>query len=54
MNKAMSSALYGVVEVDWGIFAGFTALLAFCALLASLLPAHRASRLDPVSALRDV
>jgi putative ABC transport system permease protein len=53
MNRAMSSALYGVVDVDWRIFAGLTGLLAFCALLAGFLPAHRASRLDPMSALRD-
>jgi ABC-type lipoprotein release transport system permease subunit len=48
----MSSALYGVVRLDWLTLAGAAAVLAASAALAGWLPALRASRTDPVVALR--
>jgi ABC-type transport system, involved in lipoprotein release, permease component len=50
--KAMAGALYGVSFIDpvaWGTAIG---LLFLVAALANLIPAHRASVVDPSSALR--
>lgn len=53
MIRAMSSALYGVIQLDAATFAGLTLILAVCAMAAGYIPAFRASRLDPMAALRD-
>jgi putative ABC transport system permease protein len=53
MIRAMSSALFGVVQIDPATFAALTLALAFCAVAAGFVPAWRASRLDPVVALRN-
>jgi predicted permease len=53
MIRAMSSALFGVVQMDLLTFAALTLTLAFCAVAAGFIPALRASRLDPVTALRN-
>jgi putative ABC transport system permease protein len=50
--RLLSSQLYGVSARDPLIYAGISLLLALVALFASLLPALRASRVDPMSALR--
>jgi predicted permease len=52
MIRAMSSALFGVIQLDATTFAGLTLILAVCAVAAGYIPALRASRLDPVTALR--
>ena len=52
MLRAMSSVLYGVVRIDAGTFLGLTLLLALSAVAAGYVPAHRAARVDPVTALR--
>jgi len=44
--------LYGVTPTDRLTFASVTALLALIALFACWLPALRASRVDPLEALR--
>jgi putative ABC transport system permease protein len=50
--KLMSSVLYGVVRFDVLVFAGMVTTLAVSAVLAGYFPALRASRVDPVTALR--
>jgi putative ABC transport system permease protein len=52
MLHAMSSVLYGVMRIDGGAFAGLTLLLALAAVAAGYIPAHRAARVDPLTALR--
>lgn len=51
-TRWMSSLLYGVAPLDWVTFALAALTLGTAALLASLLPATRATRVDPVVALR--
>jgi putative ABC transport system permease protein len=48
----MKSLLFGVSTVDPLTFAGVTLLLAVVAMGACYLPARRATRTDPISALR--
>jgi len=50
--RVVSSLLYGVTASDLRTFLAGTLLLTALALLASYLPARRASRVDPVTALR--
>jgi ABC-type antimicrobial peptide transport system permease subunit len=52
LMHTMSSALYGVVRLDVPSLAASVAVLAFSALTAGWVPALRASRVDPVVALR--
>ncbi|HXQ71947.1 MAG TPA: FtsX-like permease family protein, partial [Pyrinomonadaceae bacterium] len=51
--RLFSSLLFGVSPADPLIFVVVTAVLFLTALLASYLPARRASQLDPVRALRE-
>ena len=52
LTKLLSSLLFAVKPTDPLTFAGVAAILAFTALLACYVPAHRAMRLDPLDALR--
>ena len=52
LSRFMSSLLFGVSATDPWTFAAASLLLAAVALTSCLVPAFRAARLDPVTALR--
>ncbi|MGE0552913.1 MAG: ABC transporter permease [Gemmatimonadales bacterium] len=52
LTRAMGSLLYGVRPLDLVTYAVVTGAIGLVALLASYLPARRAARVDPVTALR--
>lgn len=53
LTRLLSSLIYGVSPTDPATFAAVGALLALVALLACLIPAMRATRIDPAVALRN-
>ncbi len=52
LARSLASLLYGVTATDVPIFVAMAAGLALVALVASMLPAIRAARVDPMLALR--
>jgi ABC-type antimicrobial peptide transport system permease subunit len=52
LTRFMESALYNTKTTDARTFASISAILASVSLLACYIPARRASRVDPVVALR--
>jgi ABC-type antimicrobial peptide transport system permease subunit len=53
LTRVMASLLFGVSTTDIVTFATIPLLLILTAMIASYVPARRATRVDPVVALRD-
>ena len=52
VTRLMRALLVDVSPTDLATIAGVSALVAVIAMLASFIPAHRASRIDPILAIR--
>jgi putative ABC transport system permease protein len=52
VTRLLRASLYEVTPTDPAVFAATVALLLLCALVACLVPARRATRADPLEAMR--
>jgi predicted permease len=52
VTRYLRAMLFGLTPLDPGIFIGVSVLFAVAAALAASIPAHRATRVDPLVALR--
>jgi ABC-type antimicrobial peptide transport system permease subunit len=53
LGRFVSSLIYGVKATDIATYTSVSLLLVLVSLLASLLPAYRATRVQPVTTLRE-
>ena len=53
LGRVVSKLVFGVSPADPATFAAVSALLAAVALAASIIPAWRATRVEPVKTLRE-
>jgi predicted permease len=53
LTKYLQTLLFGVQARDWAVFSAVTLLLLAVAMLACYIPARRATRIDPIEALRE-
>ncbi len=53
LTRFQASLLFGIDSADPLTYAGLSLLLGAVALLATYLPARRASKVDPMAALRE-
>ncbi|MGH9351798.1 MAG: hypothetical protein ACRD2G_06535, partial [Terriglobia bacterium] len=52
LARGMASLPFGIIHIDPLIFAGTVILLALTAAVAGYIPARRATKVDPLVALR--
>ena len=52
VTRVMSNLLFGVTPTDLATFVAVPAVLLLVALIASLIPARRATKVDPLITLR--
>jgi putative ABC transport system permease protein len=52
LARVLENALFGIAALEPGLVAAVTAALSIVAITATLVPAHHATRVDPVTALR--
>ena len=52
ITRVMRTLLFGVTATDWVTYTAVAVLLVVVGVLASVIPARRATRVDPLVALR--
>jgi ABC-type antimicrobial peptide transport system permease subunit len=53
LGRLMTALVFGVSPHDVATLSSVSVILTMCAVTATLVPAYRATRVDPVIALRD-
>ncbi len=52
LSRVLASLLFGVVALEYEVLIGFVVLLAVVAFVSCCIPTHRATKTDPIVALR--
>jgi ABC-type antimicrobial peptide transport system permease subunit len=52
ITRVMQTLLFGISATDWVTFTAVATLLAFVGIIAAAIPARRATKVDPLVALR--